>query len=110
MVRPGEGVEDTRRRAAMPADDAVAEATIQKLAKERLLVTERDGGSGQVTVEVAHEALIRRWQRLRDWVDADREFLRTRERIAAQAQLWEEEKRSPERLLRPGRPWRKEKT
>ena len=25
-----------------------------------------------------HEALIRRWQRLRDWIDADREFLRTR--------------------------------
>jgi WD40 repeat protein len=104
MVRPGEGVEDTRRRAAIPAADVVADATIQKLAKERLLVTERDGGSGQVTVEVAHEALIRRWQRLRDWINADREFLRTRERIAAQAQLWEEEKRSAERLLAPGRP------
>lgn len=104
MVRPGEGVEDTRRRTAVPAADPVADAIIQKLARERLLVTERDAGTGEVTVEVAHEALIRRWRRLRDWIDADREFLRTRERVAAEAQLWEEEKRSPERLLPPGRP------
>ena len=68
------------------------------------MVTERDAGSGEVTVEVAHEALIRGWQRLRDWVDHDREFLRTRERIAAQARLWEDEKRASDRLLPPGRP------
>lgn len=104
MVRPGEGVEDTRRRAVLHDADEVADTTIQTLARERLIVTERDGGSGAVTVEVAHEALIRRWQRLRDWIDADREFLRTRERVAAQALLWEDDKRNPERLLPPGRP------
>jgi Novel STAND NTPase 1 len=85
MVRPGEGVEDTRQRAAMPEADPVAEATIRKLADARMVVTERDAASGRETVEVAHEALIRGWQRLRGWVDQDREFLRTRERIAAQA-------------------------
>ena len=104
MVRPGEGVEDTRRRAALTSTDAVAVATIQKLASERLVITDCDGGSGQVTVEIAHEALIRRWQRLRRWIDADREFLRTRERIAAQARLWQNEARPPDRLLPPGRP------
>ena len=66
MIRPGEGVEDTRRRTALPATDPVAHATIRKLAAERLVVTGRDAGSGAVTVEVAHEALIRGWQRLRD--------------------------------------------
>ena len=104
MVRPGEGVEDTRQRAAMPTADPVAEATIRKLADARLVVTERDVASGRETVEVAHEALIRGWQRLRGWVDQDREFLRTRERIAAQARLWEDEGRPPDRLLPPGRP------
>ena len=53
---------------------------------------------------MAHEALIRGWQRLRGWVDQDREFLRTRERIAAQARLWEDEGKPPDRLLPPGRP------
>lgn len=104
MVRPGEGVEDTRRRTALPESDPHAQETIRKLAQERLVVTEHDAGSGAVTVEVAHEALIRRWQRFRTWIDADREFLRTRERVAAQAQLWREEGHSIERLLPPGRP------
>ena len=104
MVRPGEGVEDTRRRAALPKGDAVAEATIQKLTNERLVVTERNAGSGEVTVEVAHEALIRRWQRFRTWIDADREFLRTRQRIEEHARLWEDEACRPDRLLPAGRP------
>jgi class 3 adenylate cyclase len=41
---------------------------------------------------------------LRGWVDHDREFLRTRERIAAQARLWEDEGKPSDRLLPPGRP------
>ena len=101
MVRPGEGVEDTRQRAAMPGANPVAEATIRKLADARLVVTERDPATGRETVEVAHEALIRGWQRLRGWVDQNREFLRTRERIAAQARLWEDEGKPPDRLLPP---------
>ena len=104
MVRPGEGAEDTRQRAAMPEADPVAEATIRKLAAARLVVTERAAATGRETVEVAHEALIRGWQRLRGWVDHDREFLRTRERIAAQARLWQNEERPQDRLLPPGRP------
>ena len=110
MVRPGEGVEDTRQRAAMPEADPVAEATIRKLADARLVVTERDAATGRETVEVAHEALIRGWQRLRGWVDQDREFLRTRERIAAQARLWEDEGQPPDRLLPPAGRWRKART
>jgi hypothetical protein len=104
MVRPGEGVEDTRQRAAIPEADPVAEATIHKLADARLVVTEWDAASGRETVEMAHEALIRGWRRLRGWIDQDREFLRTRERIAAQARLWENEGKPPDRLLPPGRP------
>jgi len=104
MVRLGEGVEDTRRRAVLREGDAVVDATIRKLADERLVVTERDRGSGAVMIEVAHEALIRHWHRLRAWIEADREFLRTRDRIALQARLWEDDQRPPERLLRPGRP------
>jgi hypothetical protein len=88
----------------MPEADLVAEATIRKLADARLVVTERDSATGRETVEVAHEALIRGWQRLRGWVDQDREFLRTRERIAAQARLWQGEGKPPDRLLSPGRP------
>ena len=72
MTELGEGIEDTRRR--VPVDELVPEHTsaasvhglLQRLADERL-VTLDDGSA-----EVAHEALIREWPRLRGWLDEDR--------------------------------------
>ncbi len=105
LVRPGEGAPDTRRRAVLPTGDKHALAVVHKLAGARLLVTGRDEARTDVqTVEIAHEALIQHWDRLRQWVDEDREFLRTRERIEAAAALWEKEGRVDDRLLAPGRP------
>jgi hypothetical protein len=49
---------------------------VEKLAKRRLLVTGEDPTSHTPTVELAHEALIRSWERLAGWVDADAEFQR----------------------------------
>jgi len=46
-----------------------------------LLVTERDE-KGENVVAVVHEALIQSWERLRLWLDEDREFLLWRERFA----------------------------
>ena len=104
MVRLGEGTEDTGRRVTISDTDAVLNSTIQKLANERLIVIERDAGTGAVTAEVAHDALIRRWQLLRYWIDSEREFLRIRERIIVAAQWWSEDGRPPDRLSQPGRP------
>jgi hypothetical protein len=59
---------------------------------------------GKEVVEVSHEALIQHWGRLRQWIDEDREFLRTRERIAMAAAYWEENRRDQSLLLTPGRP------
>jgi WD40 repeat protein len=102
MVRPGEGTEDTRQRAPLPVNDPVALSALRRLADARLLVTGRDAAAGE-TVEVAHEALIRKWTLLRGWVNEDRDFLRARARVEGAAALWEKE-RDPTRLLSPGRP------
>ena len=104
MVRPGEATEDTRQRAVLPTEDETALAVIRRLADARLVVTARDAATGEETVEVTHEALIRKWTLLRGWVDADREFLRSKARIEAAAALWEGEKRDASRLLPAGRP------
>ena len=40
----------------------------------RLLVTVTRE-SGETYAEVAHEAIFRRWDKLRDWIAAEREFL-----------------------------------
>ena len=102
LVVPGEGAEDTRRRAHMQELDAVARNVIGKLASDRLLVTTRDA-TGREVVEVGHEALIREWKRLREWVDENRDFLRTLRRIEEEAEFWETSGRDSELLLPAGR-------
>ena len=67
-------------------------------------MTGRDLALGKEVVEVSHEALIQRWGRLRQWIDEDREFLRTRERIAMAAAYWEKNGYDHSLMLAPGRP------
>jgi len=59
LVRPGEGEADTRRRATLGEVGAEEHRLARKLADERLLVTSQLAGSGEETIEVSHEALIR---------------------------------------------------
>ena len=80
LVTPGEGREDTRARIDMP-DDAAMLSVIQTFAggDARLVVTDEAGGHR--SVEVSHEALIRHWDKLRAWVDENRDNLRIRARL-----------------------------
>jgi WD40 repeat protein/DNA-binding SARP family transcriptional activator len=91
LVTPGEGTEDTRRR--VPRDELVsalpgAADLVEVYGAARLLSLDHDPLSGAATVEVAHEALLRAWQRLRGWVDGARDDLRTHRRLAAAAAEW----------------------
>jgi hypothetical protein len=106
LVTPGEGQEDTRARAAIPRDsDEMVREVIDRFAGARLLTTGRDPASGHEIVEVGHEALIREWDTLKGWVNSDREFLRTVERVKVSMRAWYEETGNKfERLLPPGRP------
>ena len=54
------------------------------------------------TVEVAHEALIRTWPRLRQWVDANRDKLRARAAILQAKAEWEKNGRREDLLLPAG--------
>ncbi|MFD0200307.1 MULTISPECIES: nSTAND1 domain-containing NTPase [Saccharothrix] len=87
LVMPGDGVADTRRlatRDALAADDW---PVVRMLADRRLVVTGGGAGGGQ-TAEIAHEALIGEWARLREWVAADREFRLWQERVRNSIRLW----------------------
>ena len=88
LVRPGSGTEDTRRRATFGEMGETTRPLVQRLADERLLVTGRDPSTGEETVEVAHEALIQNWDRLRGWVDEDRDFLAWSERLRSARSIW----------------------
>lgn len=87
---------DTRRRVSRtefyPAgvDPAQVDVVLQALSgpQARLIV------AGGWTVEIAHEALIQQWDDLRNWLEADREALRTHHRrLTEAAQEWERQGR-----------------
>ena len=112
LVTPGEGQEDTRARSAIP-DDPEQRNIINLFSnsRTRLLVTGYDalqglatgaGSDVRETVEVAHEALIRRWPTLRAWVDGNREKLRARAVILRAKAEWEEAEKDDEFLLPSG--------
>jgi len=46
--------------------------------------------AGQTYAEVAHEAIFRRWDKLREWIAAEREFLVWRSRLEAAWRAWQE--------------------
>lgn len=103
LVTLGEGTEDTRRRirqsefgtvAAENTDNPVNDV-ITLYGKYRLLTFDRDPVTRGPTIEVAHEALIRKWERLRDWLNKSREAVRLQQRIAGAAVEWENARRDP---------------
>jgi hypothetical protein len=56
----------------------------------RLLVTVTPAG-GEPYVEVAHEAIFRRWNKVRDWIAVEREFLAWRNGLEAARRAWQTE-------------------
>jgi WD40 repeat protein len=100
VARPEEAGEDTRQLADLTEADPVTKYVAKGLADARLLVTGGETKAGALTVEVAHEALIRNWLRLRVWLNEDREFLLWRQRLQVQAGEWHEHGQDAGYLLR----------
>jgi WD40 repeat protein len=109
LIQPGEGTEDTKRRASMQellclsGASGAEEAIIRKLANASLLTTGGDLTQQNAFVEVAHEALVRSWPQLRKWIDADRTGLRTRTRLTESARDWKNAGHDPAYLYTGGR-------
>jgi len=57
-----------------------------------LLVTGRNEKTGEQTVEVVHEALIREWKKLQEWINNDRAFLTWRYQLRTQIDQWNVDK------------------
>src|SRR5262249_60500775 len=75
LVTLGEGAEDPRRIVERSELGPDAWALAQRLAGEdNRLVTTSAPAPDRETVEVGHEALIRHWPLLGEWVNRDRAF------------------------------------
>jgi hypothetical protein len=99
LVRPGEGSEDTRRMALKAELGDQSWLLVKQLADARLVVTSQNSASIE-TVEVVHEALIKNWSTLRQWMSADRDFRSWQERLRAAIQQWQEAQQDEGALLR----------
>jgi WD40 repeat protein/tetratricopeptide (TPR) repeat protein len=111
LVTLGQGEEEVPNRRTVPYrdfavstdPDAGTRAFVDLFIKERLLVADTDP-QGEMTVTVAHEALLREWQRVKVWLKENREFLRMRDRLDASLRLWHNRGKQKDDLLRPGLP------
>ncbi|HKN55626.1 MAG TPA: XRE family transcriptional regulator, partial [Amycolatopsis sp.] len=85
LVNVGED-EDTRRRGdrdRLAGSGGPSAAALDALAEARLVTLDRSA------VQITHEALLRAWPRLRDWIEADRTGLRIRQRLTEAAESWD---------------------
>ncbi|MCP9293195.1 MAG: CHAT domain-containing protein [Planktothrix agardhii LY1] len=100
LVRPGEGTEDTRRVATRAEVGEENWNLVSYLAgyQARLVVTGRQ--ETEDTVEVVHEALIREWLTLREWMNANRQFRTWQERLKLALREWKNDNHNPGTLLR----------
>jgi WD40 repeat protein len=102
---------DNRQRVLLseltPAGQNAAEThrLVKRLADEgvRLLVSGVSAATGREEVEVAHEALIQYWPRLREWLDQRRDLLRIRQAVSQAARDWDQNRRDRTFLLHRAR-------
>jgi hypothetical protein len=104
LTQPGEETEDTRRRITQGSllssqhPESQITQVVKRLADANLVITDKRG-EYTATVDVAHEALIRNWPQLRQWLDESRDLLRKQRKIDLVAKEWNSQQRKPGYLL-----------
>jgi len=99
-------IPDSRRRRTLDElcrheeEREAVHQVVRLLADARLLVTGRDLTTGQETVELIHEALLREWRRLLGWLQEDRRFLAWRQTLEERIREWEDKGKDEGLLLR----------
>lgn len=96
LVTVADGRADIRRRVrrdelaelAELTDDATVDEVLETFGRHRLLTFDRDPATRAPTVEVAHEALLDAWDRLRGWIEQARTDLVMQQRLGAAAEEW----------------------
>ncbi|MFI5474223.1 hypothetical protein ACIA6D_28795 [Streptomyces cacaoi] len=95
----GDGTEDTRRRIAPDELDPGPDTAfvLESLARQRLVTLDES------CVEITHEAIIRCWPRLRDWLTEDRDRLVLHRQLTDATADWEAHGRDPHAVWRGAR-------
>jgi WD40 repeat protein/DNA-binding SARP family transcriptional activator len=101
LAAPGETAEVIGRRAPLSEfdlnRDADASHALNVLTDARLVIVTEG------TAEVAHEALLREWPRLRTWLEDDAEGRKLHRHLTESSRVWDEGGRDPADLYRGAR-------
>ena len=106
LAEMGDGALDTRRRAAFSelitrsTDITTIEAVLSILTDARLVTIGMMEPGDTRVVEVSHEALIREWPTLRDWLNENREDLILHRQLTDDTNDWLKLNRDPGALYR----------
>jgi WD40 repeat protein/transcriptional regulator with XRE-family HTH domain len=100
LVHVADDTADTRRR--VPRSELMLGRrdvlpVLDAFIAERLITAESSD------VEIAHEALLLAWPRLREWVNSDRAGVRIQRQLTAAAEIWQESGRDPSAVYAGGR-------
>jgi WD40 repeat protein/DNA-binding SARP family transcriptional activator len=101
LAAPGEGASVVRRRAPLSEFDLDREprmARAMEILADARLITVSEG-----SVEVAHEALLHEWPRLRTWLEEDAEGRSLHRNLTASAHAWDDGGRDDADLYRGAR-------
>ncbi len=94
-----------RRRVAaseilsLEVDVVALQGLIELYTAHRLLTLDRDQVTGSPTVEVAHEALLTEWGRLREWIEESRDDVRRHASLSTAMNEWTDADRESDYLL-----------
>ncbi len=101
--------QDTRRRVRiqelrrLELEASKLDEILGRFGEHRLLSFDREQMTRSPTVEVAHEAILDQWERLRGWIDERRADLLQHRRLIEAVGEWQESGRSTDFLPREGR-------
>jgi len=109
LVTLGEQAGNSRRRVprsellSLGGDTDLMEEIIDTFADYRLLSLDHEADTRRPIVELAHEALLGEWERLRIWLEDSRNDIRQQRLLSAAAQEWLQAERDHSYLLRGAR-------
>ena len=102
LVTLGDGVRDTRRRARLTELLKLGgdvQPVLDVFNKYRLIAFDVDPATREPMVELAHEALLRAWETLQQWLDASRADIQMHRWLLAAVGEWEKSGRDQSYLL-----------
>lgn len=86
VADPADGLDDVPRRASRAELEGVAAPSVVQALLDAHVIAPADTSTDQM--ELGHDALLRVWPRLRQWIDEDRPLLLRRQQVQQQQKRW----------------------